>query len=274
MYSDRRLLKVLMGAAGAVVAMVAVSCSVKEDRTDCPCFLTLDLGGIGNAALMEHGLKDMNILLASGTDFAVREDFRLEDSVKEYNVAIPKSGVDVMVLCSGGGKCSVENGLEIQEGEECPVVQMFTESFIADAGDMRRTVVLHRNYCVLSVKMKTSFNALPRPFTISVEGEVSGYRLDGTLAEGLFRCTSALSVDGVCSVRIPRQRDASLRLVITFKDSEEIRSFPVGEYILESGYDWTAQDLEDISVEMDFSRSGLTFSISKWKKTLYFEMTF
>ena len=48
----------------------------------------------------------------------------------------------------------------------------------------------------------------------------------------------------------------------------------MGEYILESGYDWNAPDLEDIDVEMDFSRSSLTVSVSKWKKTLSFEITF
>ena len=46
------------------------------------------------------------------------------------------------------------------------------------------------------------------------------------------------------------------------------------QYILESGYNWNAPDLEDIDVEMDFSRSSLTVSVSKWKKTLSFEITF
>lgn len=265
--------KVLMEAAVALMAASAASCSVKENRTECPCFLTLDLGSVGAAGLMEQGLKDLRILLVSGSGFSAEEDFRLEDEVKVYNVAVPKSDVEVMALCSGGGECSVEDGFVIVKGEECPVVHMFAESFVADAGEMRRTVVLHRNFCRLSVRMKTSFNALPRPFTITVEGNVCGYRLDGTPAGGAFNCTSAPSVAGECSIRIPRQNDASLRLVIEFLDSDEVRSFPVGEYILESGYDWTAPDLEDISVEMDFSRSGLTFSISKWKKTLYYEMT-
>lgn len=259
--------------AAAAAAMLLVSCTVKEDREDCPCFLTLDLGGVGGAGLAQQGLHDLSIMLASDDGYSRKEDFRLEDNVKEYNVAVPKSGLEVMAVCAGGGECSVEEGFVIGHGDECPVVYMFTDAFVADSGDMRRTVVLHRNFCGLSVRMKTSFNALPRPFVISVEGNVRGYHLDGTPAEGPFSCISAPSVAGECSVRIPRQTDASLRLVIDFQDSDEVRSFPVGEYILESGYDWTRPDLEDISVEMDFSLSGLTFTISKWKKTLFFEMT-
>ena len=68
--------------------------------------------------------------------------------------------------------------------------------------------------------------------------------------------------------------DGSLLLEVDFLDSGEVRTFPVGEYILESGYDWSVPDLEDIDVEMDFSRSSLTFTVSKWKKTLSFEITF
>ena len=82
------------------------------------------------------------------------------------------------------------------------------------------------------------------------------------------------SSDGLCRLRIPRQLDGSPRLEIDFLDSGEVRTFPVGEYILESGYDWDAADLKDISLEMDFSRSSLTFTISKWKKTLSYEITF
>lgn len=270
MCSDRGPYKVLMGAA---LAAMLSACTVKEDRADCPCFLTLDLGGVGNAALMQQGLEDLSVMVTSGDGFSLKEDFRLEDYVKEYNAAVPKSEVEVMAVCAGGGECSVENGFAIGPGEECPVIYMFADAFVADAGEMRRTVVLHRNFCGLSVRMRTSFNALPRPFVMSVEGDVCGYRLDGTPSAGEFRCTSAPSVAGECSVRIPRQTDSSLRLVIDFLDSDEVRSFPVGDYIIESGYDWTAPDLEDISVEIDFSRSGLSFSISKWKKTLSFEMT-
>lgn len=107
-----------------------------------------------------------------------------------------------------------------------------------------------------------------------LEGNVSGYSMDGTPEEGVFYSFSSASSGGLCHLRIPRQVDGSLLLEIDFLDTGEVRTFPVGEYILESGYDWSAPDLEDIEVEMDFSRSSLTFTVSKWKKTLSYEITF
>ena len=257
----------------ALCLVLLLSCTVKEDRTECPCFLTINMGGVESAGLMEEGADSLVVQVGSEEDFFVREAFHLRDNVQEYTVAVPKARTDVLVVCAAGRFVHDAGGIHIPEGNECPALYMYADSFVADAGEVRRTVSLHRNYCVLTVSMKTSFNALARPYRITLEGNVSGYRMDGSPEEGFFSSFSSSS-GGPCHLLIPRQRDGSLRLVLDFPDSGEVRSFPVGEYILDSGYDWNAPDLEDIDVEMDFSRSSLTFTISKWKKTLSFEITF
>ena len=261
-------------AAWALCAALVLSCTIKEDRTDCPCFLTLDLGGIETAGMIGEGMDSLVVAIGDGADFYVREAFRLRDNVLEFGAAVPKTGIDVLVACGNGGFLSDPSGIHIPEGGECPVLYLSGDSFVADGDEMRRTVTLHRNYCVLTVSMKTSFNARPRPYRIILEGNVSGYCMDGTPEEGVFHSFSSSSSGGLCRLRIPRQVDGSLLLEIDFLDTGEVRTFPVGEYILESGYDWSAPDLEDIDVEMDFSRSSLTFTVSKWKKTLSFEITF
>lgn len=272
MFSDRwlRLLPVI----AVFLMMPAVSCSVKEDRDRCPCFLTLDFSDISTADLLEKGFDSVDVLMAGADGFAVTESWTLNDFVKEYCVPVPRSGVDIMAVCRTGGTCSVEEGLMVNEGEECPELYMFSESFTPNSAEDRRQVVLHRNYCRLSVCLKTMFDVPARPFRVMVVGNVNGYLLDGTPKEGAFRYFSAPSSVGLCTCLIPRQKDDSMQLAVHFLDSDEIRAFPVGEYIRESGYDWNSADLEDICVEMDFSRTGVTFSISKWKKTLSFDITF
>ena len=270
MCSDTRAFR---AAAAAFCASLILSCTVKEDRTECPCFLTVDMGGIEAAGLMGAGADSLSVAVGTEEDFYVREAFHLRDNVQEYTVAVPKARTDLLVACASGRLISDRYGIHIPEGSECPVLYMYAESFVADAGEMRRTVSLHRNYCVLTVSMKTSYGAQARPYRVTLEGNVSGYLMDGSPEGGFFHSFSSSS-GGLCHLRIPRQKDGSLRLELDFPDSGEVRSFPVGEYILESGYDWNAPDLEDIDVEMDFSRSSLTFTISKWKKTLSYEITF
>lgn len=260
-------------AAAALCAALLLSCTVKEDRTGCPCFLTFDFGGVEAADLMERGLDSLVLAVSAGSAFYAEEGFALRDHVQEYSLAVPKTQVCAFVAC-GAGKADVSpDGFRIPEGSECPALYMSSETFTAETDEMRRAVTFHKSYCMLTVSMKTSFNAQVRPCRISLEGSVAGCSMDGTPADGVFRCFSSPSAGGLCHLNIPRQKDASLRLVIEFLDSGEIRSFPVGEYIIESGYDWRAADLEDVSVEMDFSRSSLTVSTSKWQKTLSFEIT-
>ena len=262
------------GAAAVLCFWLLLSCSVKEDREGCPCFLTLDLEAVETAGLVKKGLDSLVLAVSAGDGFYVEDGFDLREIVTEYELAVPKSKIDVVAACGTGLAELSRRGVLIPEGNECPALYLFSDSFSALAGEMRRVVRLHKEYCMLTVSMKTSFNAVARPYRIRLEGNVAGCSMDGTPAEGLFNCFSSPSAGGLCHLNVPRQRDGSLRLEVYFLDSDEVRSFPVGEYILESGYDWTARDLEDVSVEMDFSRSSLTVSTSKWKKTLSFEITF
>lgn len=255
-------------------AAILLSCSVKEDRTGCPCFLTLDLAGVESVSLMGMGVDSLVVAVGDGDGFHTRESFLLRDNVQEYNTAVPKSRIDVLVSCAAGDCVADRVGIHIPEGRECPVLYLSGESFVTDVAEVRRSVTLHREYCVLSVSMKTSYGAKARPYRILLEGNVSGYLTDGTPEEGFFHSFSSPSSGGLCRLRIPRQVDSSLLLEVDFLDTGEVRTFPVGEYIIESGYDWTAPDLEDIDVEMDFSRTSMTFIISKWKKTLSYEITF
>ena len=70
---------------------------------------------------------------------------------------------------------------------------------------------------------------------------------------------------------VPRQMDDSMMLEIR-DDPDVLRSFAVGEFIAESGYDWSRPDLEDIEMEIDYSRTGVTFNVSDWKRTISFDV--
>lgn len=261
-------------AAALSLTMLLSACTVKEDRQSCPCFLTLDFSGIETSALEAQGLENLEVLISGDGGFADHQMMRLDERVHEYCVPVPRSGVYVMAVSKDRGYCSPDEGLVIEEGDECPVIQMFSSSFASVRDEDRLAVLLHKNYCGISVHIKTSYGIQERPFKITVDGNINGYSPDGTPKEGPFRYFSGPSSEGLCRARVPRQTDDSLWLEVDFLDSSEIRTFPIGKYILESGYDWTAEDLEDISVEMDFSRTGIELSMSKWQKTLSFEITF
>lgn len=269
MYSSSFPVRVLV--AGAVLALG--SCSVKEDRALCPCFLTLDLSGVEQLHLRKEGLDALGVYVTDCNGFVAEDNIALEDCVQEYVVAVPRGVIDLCVGASGyGGVFSAADGLSIPEGEQCPVVYMYADKIAAEGNSIRKAAILHKNWCRIDLNMKNTVSGYTRPFHVSVVGNICGYSTDGTPKEGPFSCESERSRAGVCQVRVPRQIDDSLWLRVHFEDADEIRGFPLGAFMSSSGYDWTAADLEDIQVSMDFARSAVTLTISSWQRTLSFEM--
>ena len=72
-------------------------------------------------------------------------------------------------------------------------------------------------------------------------------------------------------VRVPRQEDASLALKIQDVDGYE-KTFALGEYIAESGFDWNRPDLQDVLVQIDYARTQVIFTINDWRKVIDFDM--
>ena len=57
-----------------------------------------------------------------------------------------------------------------------------------------------------------------------------------------------------------------------YRYGELDRIFAIGEYILDSGYDWEAPDLGDITLEIDYVDGAARINIDQWSKTLYFSI--
>ena len=113
---------------GLVVIATSMGCSVKEDRSGCPCVLMLDFSRVDTD---RYDSAFLGLLSADG--FLHR--YVLDNGMygEPYRVEVPKNGVWVNV-------CSVESGyddlsgmlvpdwagLHIPDGEECPPVNMFS----------------------------------------------------------------------------------------------------------------------------------------------------
>ena len=76
---------------------------------------------------------------------------------------------------------------------------------------------------------------------------------------------------GVCDVCVPRQSDDSLRLELS-DDTGVIRVLALGEYISASGYDWMAKNLEDLTVSLDYSLTGMTIVVEGWDNEYHFDV--
>ena len=242
--------------------IVCAGCSVKEDRTICPCRLVIDLSEVDTtlirSAEMEMSLEDSLLF----KDYLEADDFDVA-----YAVSVPRKQLQLCVW-SGREGCESDDGLRIPYGEEAPEVYFHSSAIDADCEQFREVVKMRKNYCRLTMIMKGEEVI---PISISLSGNVDGYTGNGSPSSGKFRCSSKVGSDGVCSMVLPRQTDNSLVMEID-DGTGVLKRFAIGEYIAESGYDWTTVDLDDITVELDFAVTHLTLVIQGWEKEYKFDI--
>ena len=244
MFSDRffRLLLPLL---------LVPSCSIKENRAVCPCALTVELSG-----LPVHPV----VLRVTGEGFTKTEVVHADTALV---LLVPKG--EMAVSAVGGALAEGDGSVWIPEGEEAPPLYLFYSGISTAAEQVVLPISLHKQYCTLELYFKGPPGYGP-PFQVSVEGFYGGWEPDGSPAPGPFTRRLLPGSDGRATLRLPRQGDDSLVMHIVFSD-QVVRTFALGSYIAAAGYDWSAQDLEDLALQVDISLTSVTISTDLWTRT-------
>ena len=247
----------------ALTMAFAISCSIKENRTDCPCSLVLDFSEIDTVHV-----KSLDILATYEGVMLFRESIEAKDFKDEFIRDVPHGDIRLNVWCIGEERIDNEHGVVIPYGCECPLLYM--KSFVADTrGELcRETVLVHKNFCRLTVLVE---GVEEPPYSITFKGNVDGYSLDGLPSEGDFSCVAYPGESGDLQAGLPRQVDASLLLEVD-DDTSVLKTFALGEYIVNSGYDWTAEELEDLTVTLDYQITHIGITISGWDKEYFYNI--
>lgn len=238
-----------------------VSCSVKENRGRCPCSLALDFSEVDTASVktIDFYIREMNELLLN--DVVESEEF------SEYYLAyVPRTGLQFSAW-SGRGDAFTE-ALEIPYGEDCPPVYIHFSLINAVNESVTETVVMRKNFCRMTLNVRMTVQS---PVSLSVSGFVDGYDADGTPSPGDFMVKVYPEGNDSFCINLPRQMDDSLVMELDMGD-KVIKKFPLGQYIAESGYDWTSPDLEDITIDLDFAVTHLSMMIQGWEKEYKFDV--
>lgn len=222
------------------------SCSlIWEDRSRCPCLLTLRLQG-----LPAHPVS----VTLEGTDF--RETYRVERDTS-FRVPVPKDGIRWEASC--GAQADGDGLYRIPYGYDCPSLYLGGGSVDTACDTAGVDILLHKHFCTLALDV-VSPPGWGEPYWAEIRGPVDALSADGTPVEGRFSCRLETGM----SVRLPRQApEATLWLDITMPD-RVVRSFALDAYLLDAGYDWTAPDLEDCSLELRLSVTRLLFQGDVW----------
>ena len=264
------------------------SCSIKEDRDGCPCWMTVEMPGqaghdgekVGQDGRSPVGAGDDGTVVlrlrgnsdedAVDYEYQVTEAVRVDVGALEYEV--PRGSVGVSAVAFGNetpgragydGKSAGYDGDEIRVpvGEQMDSLYGFFKMYHTRCESVLCDVELHKEFCTVSFTLGE--DGYTSPYDIEVWGNVAGVSAwDLMPVLGEFRY-APMQKNGVYQVRVPRQLDASLELVM-LEDSEIVDRLPLGEYIARSGYDWAAEDLADVHIALDMKKQQVMITVSDW----------
>lgn len=270
------------------------SCSVKEDRSGCPCWMTVDLSKVAESRWKSperqskteyqdvtkslesrQHIAESVVLRLRGNSDEVDYSYQVTEAVKpdvgalEYEV--PRGSVGVSAVALGNeipGQAGYDgiagydgDEIRIPVGEQMDSLYGFFRRFYTKCESVLCDVELHKEFCTVSFTLGD--DGYISPYDLEIWGNVAGVSAwDLMPLEGDFRFAPSPE-DGVYRVRVPRQFDASLELVM-LEDSEIVDRLPLGEYITRSGYDWAAEDLADVHIALDMEKQQVMITVSGW----------
>ena len=261
--TGKRFRNHLMGLVLLAGVHLGSACSVKEDRDLCPGLLSLDFvcPDIPDA-------RHVGLLVTSDEDVVWSDTVDVMMNGDGYSVSVPQTRLHVRAW-TGDDAMVTESGLVIPYGQDCPRVYMHDSDIMVTGEYFHEVVTLRKNHCVMTLNTEGEGRI---PSDLKLRGNVAGYDAEGAPLYGSFEflLEDGGLEEGYKAV-LPRQMDASLMLVIDDGGGSH-KAFALGQYIVSSGYDWTAPDLEDITVTLDYALTEIRLIISGWESVYEYEM--
>lgn len=243
--------------------LLVASCSVKEDRSECPCVLELDFRFSDTLSVRYADLR-----IDSNEGYVWTDTVDVIESGGRYFLSAPRTDLHIRAWAGSDGYTSGQ-GLLIPFGEDCPEVYMY-DSYVNTEGEYCcETVFLRKNHCVMT--LVTEGEGEISSF-LRVKGNVAGYGESGEPMPGDFQyLLDNEGLDAGYRVVLPRQRDASLMLEV-YDGEEHHKAFALGQYIVSSGYDWNSLELDDITVTLDYALTEIRLTVSGWESVFVYDM--
>ena len=243
----------------AVLLLLAgtVGCSVKEDRTPCPCYLQVSFTDPETAGpVLLQGWSETPLF---------QEEIRAEACRPYWSRAVEKGSLTVSA-CKGIRQSRVEGKkVTIPEGAQADSLYTFFTQVDATGDFAPVPVTLHKQFATVFLDIRKTAGDLP-DYRFSVTGNSCGTDLQSHVPlPGSFHFEpAAREGEAIVSFRLPRQADDSLSISIRHGDAAP-SVFPLGELIRDTGYSWNTEDLQDIHVSIDLTRGKVHVVVGDWE---------
>ena len=259
----------MMGGLMAVAALLCpVSCSVKEDRTECPVYVT-----VLTDQFLQQGLDEGVVSFAAERPLHREQILFLRYVRQGYEQACPRDFARVSVLSGLDQGELGGQALTFPPGRQADLVWAYATSFSAWADTYVVDAEPHKQYCLIKFLFDESPTApADYPWRFRLLADCSGmniYTLEPV--SGSYRSTVGPNAVGEWYGVLPRQRSNNMRMEVYLPDGDDETEgrtdyvLDLGKAFEKSGYDWSLEDLKDIAVKVGFSEAGIRLTVQGWE---------
>ena len=242
----------------AAILLLGNSCSIKEDRSPCPCRLEI-LTKDCTPMVKELTLSAWN----AGQVFVKAVPVNQETPSRCYEV--PR-GMLVLTAVSGVRlEEMAEGNMILPKGSSCDSLWSYSAEVDCRGETAQAEVRLRQQFATVHLSVEREGDDSEYPYQLVLQSGVNGLSLPYYQPnEGRWSRPLVEGEDGIYLFRVPRQKDGSLSLDL-FLGGNKVESYPVGEHIIKAGYDWTKDRLEDIYIGMDWGQTEAHIHIEAWE---------
>lgn len=244
------------------LVLILVTCTIIEDRAACPCRVEFRVDGSFKA---DEGV-DIVVLGTQG-QFAFHHHYDAWEASLPVFVDVPdREGADILVCPGFLARFVTEGGsLVFPSGASCPEMPLYSATVSTEPENVTLDVTPHKNHCNITVRFSDSF---PANCVLQLSSSVCGMAPGGKPVDGVFRQNVPLGASGVAVCRLPRQKDFSAMLDIITPD-DVTRHIALGNMMQQAGYDWSAEELGDITLDIDYTLSNVHLKFAGWDREIF-----
>lgn len=236
---------------------LAVACTVKEDRVECPCEFSLDLSecDVGDDVLTFSIWDDKTKI--------VSEYFFADDLGKRYEYKLERKVFRASAYTGDANSLHDGKNLLVKKGLQADSLYAWAMDIDATGETASEIVLLHKQFATVTLDL-SEYDAPENTLRARLSSNYGGIdmlSLTPVKNDFLYEFTT----DGSClyPVRLTRQGDNSLILEL-FSGEVPLAKFNVAALIASTGFNWDATDLGDVTVTLTASDADVSVSLEPW----------
>ena len=250
----------------AAVMMMACACSIKEDRSPCPCWLKV---------FIEPFPENGAVVSAFSTSLVFSDHIDAKDIDGYYETTVPRAILGVTCVGDAPSVDRAKGLALIPKGQQSDSLYAHHAAVDCTGEEAEDHAKLNKQFATVYMTFENGGGSAKCPYDVIVRGKVDGMTLNPFEPhEGAFEFSPEELEPMFFQYRLPRQKDASLALDLKNRaDGSIADTLPLGELIRESGYDWEKDSLEDIVITVDLGKIDIEVKVSEWKADKIYEVT-